>query len=45
MDRSSIYSCQRGVVIDATDEVRFPLVWIIDCVMVVDDLRVEVDGR
>lgn len=45
MDRSSIYSCQRGVVIDATDELRFQLVWIIDAVMVVDDLRVEVDGR
>jgi len=32
-------------VIDATYEVRFPLVWIIDGVMVFDDLRVEVNGR
>lgn len=33
------------VVIDATYEVRFPLVWIVDGVMRFDDLVVEVSGN
>lgn len=44
-DDVKIFREKGAVVIDATYEVRFPLVWIIDGVMVFDDLRVEVDGR
>jgi len=33
------------VVIDATYEVRFPLIWIVDGVMVFDQLIVKVPGR
>jgi len=33
------------VIIDATYEVRFPLVWIIDGVMVFDDLLIEMPGH
>lgn len=33
------------VVIDATYEVRFPLIWIIDGVMVFDDLVVEANSN
>ena len=44
-DDVEIFREKGAVVIDATYEVRFPLVWIIDGVMVFDDLRVEVDGR
>jgi len=40
-----IYREKGKVVIDATYEVRFPLVWIVDGVMHFDDLIVEVDGR
>ena len=33
------------VIINATYEVRFPLVWIIDGVMVFDDLLIEMPGH
>ncbi len=44
-DDMEIFRDKGMVVIDATYEVRFPLVWIIDGVMAFDDLRVEVNGR
>jgi cell division protein FtsL len=40
-----VYRDKGMVVIDATYEVRFPLIWIIDGVMVFDQLVVKVPGR
>jgi len=40
-----IYRDKGMVVIDATYEVRFPLIWIVDGVMVFDQLIVKVPGR
>ena len=40
-----VYRDSGMVVIDATYEVRFPLIWIIDGVMVFDQLVVKVPGR
>ena len=40
-----VYRDKGMVVIDATYEVRFPLIWILDGVMVFDQLVVKVPGR
>ena len=40
-----VYRDKGMVVIDATYEVRFPLIWIVDGVMVFDQLIVKVPGR
>lgn len=39
-----IFRDRGNIVIDATYEARFPLVWIIDGVMKFDDLVVQLDG-
>ena len=44
VDDIEIYRDRGKVIIDATYEMRFPLVWIVDGVMVFDDLVVEAAG-
>ncbi len=44
VDEIEIYRDRGKVIIDATYEMRFPLVWIVDGVMVFDDLVVEAAG-